>query len=154
MIVERVALALLILMAGVFGLNLATGTARFLDTFETYDQLTFSVVEFTYNGARTPVDIAIRVSNPSEHDIELTAIELTYRTAGRSMGGGEIRPNTVLPAGESVVVPFTGSIAFPAHLEELGPDPELTWVVNGRISVRLNPNLDREWVAFGFEAMT
>jgi len=153
-IIERVALALLILMAGAFGLNLATGTARFLDTFETYDQLTFSVEEFTYNGPREPVDVAIRVSNPSEHDIELIAVELTYRTAGRSMGGGETRPTMTLAAGESVVVPVAGNIAFPTHLEGLGPDPELTWVVNGRISVRLNRNLDWEWVAFGFEATT
>lgn len=154
MTVERVALALLVLLAGVFGVNLAGGTARFIDSFETYDLLTFSVEEFTYNGPHEPIDVALRVTNPSDQDIDITAVEIAYRTAGRAMGGGAVRPGITLPAGESVVVPFQARISFPTHLEQLGPDAELEWLATGRIRVRLDPDLDTTWVAFRFEAVT
>jgi hypothetical protein len=149
-----VALALLVVMAGVFGVNLVAGTARYVDTFRTYDQLTFSVDEFSYNGPREPIDVALRITNHSDHDIDVLVIEIALRAAGVAIGGGQARPNITVPAGESVVVPFTAQISFPAQLEELGPDPTVEWLATGRIRVRLNPELDTTWVAFRFERVT
>lgn len=154
MIVERVALALLVLLAGVFGVNLAAGTARYNDTFKTYDLLTFSVVEFTYNGPNDPIDVALRITNPSDHDVDVLVIEIALRTGGQAIGGGQARPGITVAAGESVVVPFTAQISFPNYLERLGPDPVLEWQATGRIRVRLDPDLETTWVPYRFEAVT
>lgn len=154
MIVERAALALLIVIAAAFGTNLVAGTARYVETFKTYDKLNFSVEAFTYNGPREPIDVALRVTNPSDQDIDVMVIEIALRTAGLAMGGGQARPNLTVPAGESVVIPFTAQISFPAQLEELGPNPTLEWLATGRIRVRLDPELDSTWVEYRFEAVT
>jgi hypothetical protein len=144
---QRVAFALLAVLAVVFGANLTTAATRFVRAYNAYDRLELNLTSFRYVMPDQPVETTFRVSNPSGESVELIEVELRISVGVHSVGGGQVRPQVTLAPDGSQEIPVALSINDKDYIMRAGTDA-LDWRVSGRVQVQLNPAIDPVWIPF------
>jgi hypothetical protein len=151
----RVALALLGVLAVVFGVNLVSATSRFVSAWDAYDSVRIELADLVYTRPDEPVYATAVITNPSGVSIDIRAIELRLDAGIRRVGGGELRParpataddaaRFTLDPGESQAFVVTLNIDDEDYVERLGTS-EIDWRVSGRVQVKFEKDLDERWV--------
>lgn len=154
MIVERVAAGLLILMSIFMLWNVVAASDRLGDATESFDKLESELVNLTYSGPEEPVEITIQIDNPTGRPVEIATIEFATVFNGRTVGGGEERPDSVIEGHSSEQFELVGRINDVRSIEDTDPDDPIDWQVLGRFLVEVDEDLDREWKLFGFRTTT
>lgn len=144
--VPRVALGLLALLAIVAGANLLVASNRFVSAYDAYDRLELTLGRFHYTTPDAPVETEFIVTNPSGERVTIREIELRLKLGVHDIGGGEVRPGSVLGRGESLAVPIDLAIDDKHYVREAA-EP-LDWQVSGRVQVQLNRAIDPVWIPF------
>lgn len=143
---QNIALGILALLAILAGANMVVASNRFVAAYDAYDRLGLSLSKFHYTDPDTPVEAEFVVTNPSSEKITVREIELRLRLGVHDVGGGEIRPGTVLGPGESLTAPVTLAINDRNLIRRA--DEPLDWQVSGRVQIQLSPAIDPVWVPF------
>lgn len=147
------ALGLLAVLALVLSINLFSATGRFVDAFESYDQLELELTSFTYTTVDAPIETTFRITNPTDRAIDILSIELRINAGVRRVGGGEVRPQPTdavsgrLAAGASAEWTILLAINDRTYVDQLD-QTAIDWQMTGRIQVRVDADIREEWIPF------
>ncbi len=154
MIIQRVAFAILVLLAIVFGINLFSATARFIEVNQIYDTIDISLADFEYSGPRDDVIITLSVTNPADEAIEIISADLRFSANSHFVGGGGTRPNLTVPAGATEEIVIDANIDDVEYMLQLDQEDEIRWLVLARMRISLDDDLEPIWIEFAFRTVT
>lgn len=154
-LLPRIALAILGVLALVFGINLVSATNRFVTAYDAYDAVRLELTEFEYTSPNEPVRTVVTITNPSEITVEVRAIELKLNAGIRRVGGGETRLEPRAPQekrdqftlgpGEAQQFEVFLNIDDRTYVRDRA-DAAIDWRVTGRFMVKLDEDIDEEWI--------
>ncbi|HUG15642.1 MAG TPA: hypothetical protein VMM78_11575 [Thermomicrobiales bacterium] len=147
MIVQRVSVVLLAVLAVALGINLLSASGRFVTAHDTYDRIELELTTFQYVAADAPIETTFVARNPTSRAIEVIEIELGLNVGVHRVGGGVARPRAVVPVGEELATPMR-LVIYDIDYVQRRDDGALDWRLRGRILVRIDPDIDPEWIPF------
>lgn len=152
--IERISLALLLIVTGLMAVNLYVLSDRFGEAAQSYDELRFAMASFSYYGVEEPVEFGLTYHNNSGSEIQVMAIEFSLTANGVSVGGNDQRFELQLDPESEETTLFPGRI-IDRNAMERAEDPDgISWVIIGRSLVQVNGDLEPVWLDFGFRAET
>ena len=156
MTVSHGALAGLGLLALIFGINLVSATSGFVTAYDAYDAVRLELIDLQYTSPDAPVWTVVTIVNPSSTTVEVQAIELRLNAGIRRVGGGELRPvkpltpeeaaTFTLSPGEAQTFTVNLNIDDRTYVRDR-VDEAIDWNVSGRFQVKLDEELDPEWIS-------
>lgn len=156
MIVTRsqIALGALLALAILAGVNILSGTGRFISAYQVYDELGLELTRFDYTDEERPVAIEMVVSNPTDKTFTVQALDMRLNVGVHRVGGGVVYLNPPLTFGPGHVqtIPLDLIINDKDYVSRV-ETPEIDWVVSGQIQVVLGPGIDPVWIPFGVRSL-
>lgn len=144
---RRIAVALLAVLAIALGINMVGASSRFVTAHDTYDRIEMELTTFRFTDSSIPIDTTFVVRNPTSRTIEVIEIELGLNAGIHRVGGGVARPVTEVPPGEMLSTPVD-LIIFDRDYVDRQASGEIDWRLRGRMMVRIDPDIDPEWIPF------
>lgn len=149
--IERAAFAVLAVLALLSSYTLYVAASRFGDATDTFDQVEFELVDFTYERGSPEVEFTLSITNGGANDLRVVGFEYSYVVSGVLAGGGDdLDARTTIESGESEEIVLTGRITDTRYVNELPEDEPIDWLVRGRVLLDVDERLDNTWVGFAF----